>query len=1130
MSRLYVVLPFVISLLQRESRVTYQMLKDAFSLDDVLLAEVRGNMCFRQLAQDVDGRGLVWIGEAPARSQTLAAVAPNPSATAVATTVSSPATSAPAPLVITKAPPIQVPTSSPEVSPTGVLPGELMLPEPARSAPEAERRQLTVMFCDLVGSTDLSGKLDPEDLRQVVRAYQKTAAEVIQRYEGHIAQYLGDGLLIYFGFPVAHEDDAQRAVYTGLGIAEAMDTLNACLEAGYGVQLAVRIGIHTGPVVVGEMGGGGRYETLALGETPNIAARLEGLAQANQAVMSPVTAQLVQRSFVLEALGPYELKGVAEPMMLYTVVSPREIEPDDHEVMTTGGFDTLVGRDEEIGLLLRRWEQSKEGLGQVMLISGEAGIGKSSLVDGLRATVRQEGLTCIAFRCSPYHSNSVFYPILNYVQHTLGWKPDDEVDMKLSKLEQAFGYRHQAREDTVPLLAELLSLPLPETRYPLLKLSPQQKRQQTQDVLVAWLLDEAERQPVLLMWEDLHWADPSTLEALGLLIGQAPTAAMLNVLTFRPEFQPPWPARSHLTPIALNRLERPQVEALISDLAGGKTLPAEVVQHIVAKTDGVPLYIEELTKMLLASGLLRDDAGAYVLTGPLVSLAIPDTLQDSLRARLDQMHTAKEAAQLGAVLGREFPYEMLRAICSQDEATLQAGLAQLVEAELLFQRGRPPQARYIFKHALIQEAAYASLLKSTQQRVHRQIVELLEARFPEVAGTQPELVAYHGTEAGQDEVAITYWQRAGQRALEHSAHAEAIAHLTQGLALLTKLPDTPARQHQELDLQVTFGSALMNTQGQGALDVERAYGRAWELCQQIGDTPQVFPVLRGLIAHYLVGGQLQMATQFGDQLLQLAHAQPDPARLLFAHFQLGQMLFLKGEPTSSQTHHRQALAIYSPQEHGALTVRYGVDLGVSSHSRLAWELWQLGYPDQALEQSQAACTLAQEVSHPYSLATALFSAAALHQFRREPQAAHEQAEALRRLATEQGYAHRLALGTVLRGWAWAMQGQVETGIAEIRQGIAAALATGDQLFHLYFLGLLAEAYEKGGHPDEGLFHLAEAISVMDTTEARYYGSELYRLKGALLLRQVAPDFSQAEDCFHEALDLSRRQQANPDNS
>jgi class 3 adenylate cyclase len=852
-SRFQTLLLAVVQLLQREKRVPYRTLKHLLSIDETMLEEIRDDLSFRHLAHDEADKGLVWTGEVTAPAPPTVAGTPSPPATVETPAVPSGALPAPPPLVTPTATETNGSTVVPEDAPIETLANEpRTVPEPVRSVPEAERRQLTVMFCDLADSTRLSQQLDPEDLREVVRAYQATAAEVIAQYAGHMAQYLGDGLLIYFGWPVAHEDDAQRALHAGLGVVEAITmTLNPRLAHEKGVQLTVRLGVHTGPVVVGEMGGGGRHENLATGETVNIAARLEGLAAPNTVVISQVTARLVREAFVLEDLGPHDLKGVAEPMPVFQVRGPREAHEDGPHALS--GVPFLVGRDEELGLLARRWEQSKERLGQVVLVSGTAGIGKSSLVEVLRARVRDEGLPRIAFRCSSYHQNSALYPVIAHVEHLLQFDREDAPATKLNKLEQGLRPYSLPLDEVVPLLASLLSVPL-EGRYSTPPLTPPQQKQQTLDALVAWMLEEAEQQPVLVVWEDLQWADPSTLEMLGLVLEQTPTVPMLHVLTFRPEFTVPWPTRSHMTPLTLHRLERPQVEALITHLAGGKALPVEVVAHIVAKTDGVPLYVEELTKMLLASELLRDEADHYALTGPLLSVAIPDTLQDSLMARLDQMNTAKEIAQLGAVLGREFPYAMLQAIAAQDEATVQAGLAQLVEAELLYQRGRPPRATYRFKHALIQDAAYASLLKSTRQRVHQQIAQVLEAHFPEVVETQPEVLARHYTAAGEDETALGYWQRAGQRAVQRSAHIEAIAHLTQGVALLATLPETPARLHQELDLQVALGPALFATKGYAAPDVERAYARARELCAQVGGTPELFPVLRGLVLYYTVHG------------------------------------------------------------------------------------------------------------------------------------------------------------------------------------------------------------------------------------------------------------------------------------
>jgi class 3 adenylate cyclase len=859
--RFQAVLPAVLGLLHGQRRITYRTLKYILGLDDALLEEIREELTLRRIASDEAGKVLVWTG----RDRSTVPAAPQQDMPDPIETQSQVTPPLPALVTETRTSSNEPATPSETVSTKVPKDESAIPPEPTRIAPEAERRQLTVMFCDLADSTKLSQQLDPEDLREVVRAYQTTAAEVIHQYEGHIAQYLGDGLLIYFGWPRAHEDDAQRSLHAGLEIVEAITTsLNPRLEQEKGVQLTVRLGVHTGAVVVGEMGGGGRHENLATGETVNIAARLEGLAAPNTVVISNVTARLVREAFALEDLGRHEPKGMAEAMQVFRVLGLLEANEDDAHVFAAAPF--LVGRDEEVGLLLRRWEQSKDGLGQVVLISGEAGIGKSSLVTTVRHQVVQAGYTRLTFRCSPYHTNSALYPVIEHVQRVLQWQPGDTPATRLDKLERMLGGYCRPLEEVVPLYAALLSVPVPEGRYAALTLTPQQQRQQTQDALVGWLLEEAERHPTLAMWEDLHWADPSTLEILGSVLEQTPTVPMLHVLTYRPAFTPPWPVRSHMTPITLNRLERQQVEALIMHLAGGKTVPVDVMEHLVAKTDGVPLYVEELTKMLLASDLLREGEGQYTLTGPLTTVAIPDTLQDSLMARLDQLNQAKEVAQLGAVLGREFGYEMLQMVSPQDEDTLQARLAQLVEAELLFQRGRPPRARYIFKHALIQDAAYASLLRSTRQQVHQQIAQVLEERFPETTTTQPELLAHHYTEAGLQEEAVGYWQRSGQNAIERWANVEAIAYLGKGLEVLKTLPGTSERIQQELDMQVALGALFMQTKGYAAPEAEHAYARARELCQQVGDTSQLFPVLRGLRMVYFVRREWRIPYELSGSL------------------------------------------------------------------------------------------------------------------------------------------------------------------------------------------------------------------------------------------------------------------------
>jgi predicted ATPase len=776
-------------------------------------------------------------------------------------------------------------------------------------------------------------------------------------------------------------------------------------------------------------------------------------------------------------------------------------------------------------LLRRRWDQSKAGLGQVVLVSGEAGIGKSALVEGLRAQVRGEGLPRIAFRCSPYHTNSALYPVIAHLERLLQVASDDPPAARLAKVEAGLRSYPLPLAEVVPLVAGLLSVPLPAERYAPLTLTPPQQKQQTLDLLVAWLAAEAERRPVLVAWEDLHWADPTTLEVLGLVIEQAPTVPMLHVLTYRPEFNPPWPRRSHMTPLVLNRLERPQVEALMTQRAGGKILPPEVVQYIVAKTDGVPLYVEELTKMLLASPLLREEADQYVLTGPLHTVAIPDTLQDALMARLDQLNRAKEVAQLGAVLGREFAYELLQAIAPQDEETLHAGLAQLVAGELLYQRGRPPRARYIFKHAMIQDAAYQSMLKSTRQHVHQQVAQVIETQFPALVETQPELVAQHYTAAGCAEQAVVYWQRAGQHASDRSAYLEAISHVTTGIELLKSLPETPEHTQQALTMHLALGAALQMAKGMAAPEVEHAYTQARTLCQQVGETPELVPVLFGLWRFYIQRLQLHTARELGETLLRLAQCADDPALSVIAHYALGQTWFFLGALPAARQHLEEGSTRYTPDQRRALVFRMGQDPGVGCRGFAARTLWLLGYPEQALARLHEALALAHELSHPYSLAFARAFAAFVSQLRRDVPAVHEQAEAAIALATEQGFPLWIGLGTILRGWALAMQGQGKEGMAQLRQGITAWRATGAAQHVPYHCTMLADVSAHLGHVEDGLQALAEAHTLVEQHEERYWEAEVHRLRGVLLLRQTGTPPAEAETCFHQALDVARRQQA-----
>jgi class 3 adenylate cyclase/predicted ATPase len=1085
----YTVLDQVLALLRQRGRVSYRALKRQFQLDDETLADLTAELLYAHHPVGEEGSGLVWLGEA------------------------STAPEGPSPVLQPETPhPVQDTPSTRSAFPPTTPP-----------RPEAERRQLTVLFCDLVDSTALAGQLDPEDLREVVRAYQATCAEVIQQLGGHIAQYLGDGLLIYFGYPQAHEDDAQRAVRASLGMLNAVQALKARLEQDKCIRLAVRLGIHTGLVVVGDIGGAGRQEQLALGETPNIAARLQGLAEPDTVVISEATAQLIHGYFVCQALGAQGLKGVAQPLIVYRVLHESGAQTR-LDVAATRGLTLLVGREQEVGLLTERWERATESMGQVVVLTGEAGIGKSRLVQVLRDQVAGTAATRIECRCSLHTQHSALYPIIAHLERALAFTRNDTPADKLHKLEDALASYAVPLADMVPLFAALLSLPLPE-HYPPLTLTPQRQRQKTLEALLTWLWQETDKHQVLFVIEDLHWVDPSTLEFLNLLVDQSPTARIMVLMTCRPEFAPPWPSRAHLAPLTLTRLPRLQVERMVASVAGAKALPRDVVQQIVAKTDGVPLFVEELTKTVLESGLLREHEDHYELTGPLPALAIPATLQDSLMARLHRLSTVKMVAQLGATIGRQFSYDLLQAISPLDEGPLQQGLRQLVEAELLYQRGILPQATYIFKHALIQDTAYQSLLKSTRQHYHQRIAQVLETRFSELIETQPELLAQHYTEAGLAAPAVGYWQQAGERSNVRSAYVEAVAHLTKGLEMLRTLPDTPARAQHELDMQLMLGQALRVTKGDGVLEVGHAFARARELCRQVGDTPQLLRVLGGLVAFYQRRGEIQTARELVEQRLTLAQDQQDPVFLIGVHVDMGLLLFFLGELASAQAHLAQAIALCAPQEDHALALRYSPDPMVLCLGFVALTLSVLGYPDQALTRSHEMLTRAQAASHTFTLARALHLAAVLHRFQREGAAAQERAEAALALMTEQGFGHYVGQATFTRGWALAAQGQREVGMAQMHQGLAAMRVTGTRVALSAYLVPLAEAYEHSGQAEEGLRLLAEALAHVDHTGERYWEAEIYRLKGELLLPQAPPHTSQAEDCFQHALAIARRQQA-----
>jgi class 3 adenylate cyclase/predicted ATPase len=1085
------VLTQALELLKRQGRVSYSALKRRFDLDDDYLNDLKDELLYVHESEvEADERGFTWTGETEdIQGTTRQSDWTEPQS------------------VIEQAPPAQ----------------EISVPAAAR-IPEAERRQLTVMFCDLIESTQLSGQLDPEDLREVVRAYQQVCSEVITRFDGYIAQLLGDGLLVYFGYPQAHEDDAHRAVRTGLGILAAMGDLNQGLQQAKGIQLAIRIGVHTGLVVVGEMGSAGRQEHLALGETPNVAARMQGLATPNTLVVSSTTYRLIQGYVECQDLGVQTLRGVAEPLTVYQIL--RESGATSRlDVAEPRGLTPLVGREQEVGLLLERWAQVKDGQGHVVLLTGDAGIGKSRLVQMLKEHVVKEPHTRWECRSAEYAQNTALFPLVDLFQRFLRFEAHETPDAKVEKLAHALSQYRLPLEESVPLLASLLALPLSENRYPPLHLSPQRQRQKTLETIVAILLELAEHQPVLFIVEDLHWTDPSTLELLTLVLDQTPTASMLVLLTCRPHFQSAWHHRSYLTEITVNRLSHAQVAQIVAGITDGKTFPAEVLQQILAKTDGVPLFVEEMTKAILESGQLTAVDGHYELIGSFATLAIPATLQDSLMARLDRLVTAKAVAQYAAVIGRQFSYTWLQACSQIDEATLQRELGRLVEAEIVYQRGMPPQATYVFKHALIRDSAYESLLKSTRQQYHQRIAQVLEAQFPETVEAEPELLAHHLTEAGLTERSVIYWYRAGQRASERSAHVEAIAHLHQGLELLRTLPETPERILQAITMHTALGAALQITKGYAAPEVEQAFTQARRLCQQVGEIAQLFPVLYGLWRFYVVRQQFQTAHDLGETLLGLTQRADDPALAVSARYALGSTSLWRGVLPVAHQHLEEAISHDTPDQRHRMVFRIGQDPGVACRICAAMTLWLLGYPERALARLHEALTLAHALVHPFSLAYARCWATAVYQWCRDVPSVYEQADAAVALATEQGFPQWVAHGTLLRGWALALQGQGKAGMVQVREGIAARRATGAAINIPYLCTVLADVCDHLGHLEDGLQALAEAYTLMEQHEERWWEAEICRLRGVVLLRQLGTPQAEAEVWLRRALDVARRQEA-----
>jgi len=979
----------------------------------------------------------------------------------------------------------------------------------------AERRQVTVMFSDLVGSTALSARMDPEDLREVISAYQKCVAETVQRFGGFVAKYMGDGVLVYFGYPQAHEDDAERAVRAALELVAAVSALKTQ------APLQTRVGIATGLVVVGDLiGSGASQEQAIVGETPNLAARLQGVAEPNSVVIAESTRKLVGNLFELEHLEPQELKGISGPVRAWEALRPSSVE-SRFEAFHATRLTELVGRDEELELLLRCWSKAKTGEGQVVLLSGEPGIGKSRLTTALLERLASEPNTRMRYFCSPQHNDSALYPITSQMERAAGFAREDTAKAKLDKLDALLAQSFASHQDAA-LIAEMLSLSN-DGRYPALELTARQRRQKTLEALTAQLEALSRSNPVLMIFEDAHWIDPTSLEVLGRTVERLTTLGVLLIVTYRPEFEPPWIGRSYATALSLSRLGEREIAAMIDRVTGNESLPESIRQDIAERTDGIPLFVEEMTKAVLeAEG--EGAAESAVATIPSPSIGVPASLHASLTARLDRLGPAKEVAQIGAAVGREFSHALLQAVVRKPEAELQSALDRLVTTGLLFRQGVPPQASYLFKHALVQDAAYGTLLRNRRQQLHARIAATLEGQFPEIAESQPELMARHCAEAGLVEKAVGYWTLAGEWAVKRDANAEATRHFRRALELLQKQPETAQRCEAELKALTKLGPALQSTRGFGAPEVETAYLRARELCKQLGEPVELFQALWGLWLNSVGRERWDMARPIADELLTVAQRLNDRALLLEAHHAMCPTTLWVGDPQEARTHGEQGMALYDREQHQSLAFVFGNhDPGVCCRMHSAMALWFLGYSQKAVERSRTGIAMARELCHIGTLVNELPFAGIIHQLRREAPAVREIAESLIVLSTEHGFPQWLAFGKVLDSWAQAEQVDDVGLVAQLRGAIGNYRAQ-NELYLPYFLGLLAAIeliYEKA---DEGFATVSKALEMTERTGSRLMDPELYRLKGELLLLSRGPGPERdAELAFRHAIEIARRQ-------
>ncbi len=992
-----------------------------------------------------------------------------------------------------------------------------------QTADVAERRQVTVMFIDLVGSTALSTRMDPEDLREIVSAYQKCVAETVRRSDGFVARYMGDGVLTYFGYPQAHEDDAERAVRVGLDLIKRVAALKSP------DLLHVRVGIATGLVVVGDLVGSGEaQERSIIGETPNLASRLQSIAAPDMVVLADDTRRLIGNLFDLQDLGTHALKGLTEPVRAWAAVRPSGVE-SRFDALHMDALSALVGREEEFALLLRRWSLAKSGEGQVVLLSGEAGIGKSRLTVALLEELAGEPHVRLRYFCSPQHTDSALYPVIGQMMRAAGFAHDDSLQAKADKLDALLAQSSTSSQDAA-LFAEMLSLPN-DGRYPPVEVEPQLRRQKTLKALGSYIEELARISPVLMIFEDAHWSDPTSLELFARAVDLAVSRRLLILVTFRPEFSPPWIGRPHVTALTLNRLRRRDANSLIEGLVGNRSLPAGIRHDIIERTDGIPLFVEEMTKAVLdAEG--ESEARRTVAGAPTPVVKVPASLQASLMSRLDRLGPAKDVAQVGAAIDREFPHMLLAALVRKPQAELNADLDRLIAAGLLFRQGTPPHASYLFKHALVQDAAYSTLLREPRRALHARIAEILESQFAEIAESQPELVARHYQKADLKEKSARLWGKAGLRSQERSALVEAAEQLGHALAQIATLPSTPDLRREQIILQVALLNTLMHVKGYGAAETKAAVAQVRTLierAERLGETPDdpslLLSALFGQWIVNFISFNGDVARELAARFLALGEKEGAAVSLMIGHRTMGSTLAFTGDLVEARAHYNEALALYRPAEHRRLMTRFGQDLRVTCLAFRSMASWLLGYPETALKDADRALMEARQIEHAATLMFTLNFPILINTYCGHYDAANEHIKELVLLAEEKGAPFRKAEGVLRRGYILTLTGQAAKAVEMVTSGIDLWRSAGSTIFTPEHQFMLAIAHADAGQFDKAWRCIDKATAAMQATKERWCEPEAHRVAGEIALKSPQRDVAKAQACFEQAVTLARAQQA-----